>query len=202
MTVVNPNVSEIKRSIRETLQAHWRLFLLQGVIMILLGGLAVAAPALATIAVDIYVGWLFLISGTIGFVAMFSARDISGFLWTFATALLSVVVGALLIWTPVEGALSLTVVLTAFFIMEGVLQAAASLVYRRTVPESWGWMFASGLADLALAAIIIAGWPGSAAWTLGLIVGINLVTSGWAIVMMALAARSVDQVSTASAAKR
>ena len=202
MTVVNPNVSEIKRSIRETLQAHWRLFLLQGVIMILLGGLAVAAPALATIAVDIYVGWLFLISGTIGFVAMFSARDISGFLWTFATALLSVVVGALLIWTPVEGALSLTVVLTAFFIMEGVLQAAASLVYRRTVPESWGWMFASGLADLALAAIIIAGWPGSAAWTLGLIVGINLVTSGWAIVMMALAARSVDQISTASAAKR
>ncbi len=202
MTVVNPNVSEIKRSIRETLQAHWRLFLLQGVIMILLGGLAVAAPALATIAVDIYVGWLFLISGTIGFVAMFSARDISGFFWTFATALLSVVVGALLIWTPVEGALSLTVVLTAFFIMEGVLQAAASLVYRRAVPESWGWMFASGLADLALAAIIIAGWPGSAAWTLGLIVGINLVTSGWAIVMMALAARSVDQVSTASAAKR
>jgi len=202
MTVVNPNVSEIKRSIRETLQAHWRLFLLQGVIMILLGGLAVAAPALATIAVDIYVGWLFLISGTIGFVAMFSARDISGFFWTFATALLSVVVGALLIWTPVEGALSLTVVLTAFFIMEGVLQAAASLVYRRTVPESWGWMFASGLADLALAAIIIAGWPGSAAWTLGLIVGINLVTSGWAIVMVALAARSVDQISTASAAKR
>ncbi len=202
MTVVNPNVSEIKRSIRETLQAHWRLFLLQGVIMILLGALAVAAPALATIAVDIYVGWLFLISGTIGFVAMFSARDISGFFWTFATALLSVVVGALLIWTPVEGALSLTVVLTAFFIMEGVLQAAASLVYRRTVPESWGWMFASGLADLALAAIIIAGWPGSAAWTLGLIVGVNLVTSGWAIVMMALAARSVDQVSTASTAKR
>jgi uncharacterized membrane protein HdeD (DUF308 family) len=202
MTVVNPNVSEIKRSIREALQAHWRLFLLQGVIMILLGGLAVAAPALATIAVDIYVGWLFLISGTIGFVAMFSARDISGFFWTFATALLSVVVGALLIWTPVEGALSLTIVLTAFFIMEGVLQAAASLVYRRTVPESWGWMFASGLADLALAAIIIAGWPGSAAWTLGLIVGINLVTSGWAIVMMALAARSVDQISTASAAKR
>ena len=202
MTVVNPNVSEIKRSIRETLQAHWRLFLLQGVIMILLGGLAVAAPALATIAVDIYVGWLFLISGIIGFVAMFSARDISGFLWTFATALLSVVVGALLIWTPVEGALSLTIVLTAFFIMEGVLQAAASLVYRRTVPESWGWMFASGLADLALAAIIIAGWPGSAAWTLGLIVGVNLVTSGWAIVMMALAARSVDQVSTASTAKR
>jgi uncharacterized membrane protein HdeD (DUF308 family) len=63
-------------------------------------------------------------------------------------------------------------------------------------------MFASGLADLALAAIIIAGWPGSAAWTLGLIVGVNLVTSGWAIVMMALAARSVDQISTASAAKR
>src|SRR5260370_35005041 len=102
MTVVNPNVSEIKRSIRETLQAHWRLFLLQGVIMILLGALAVAAPALATIAVDIYVGWLFLISGTIGVVEMFSARDMSGFFWTFAGALLSLGVGALRIVEQVD----------------------------------------------------------------------------------------------------
>jgi uncharacterized membrane protein HdeD (DUF308 family) len=83
MTTVNPNFVEAQRAISETLRAHWRLFLFQGVIMIVLGVLAVAAPVLATIAVDIYVGWLFLISGIIGLVAMFSARNVPGLLWTF-----------------------------------------------------------------------------------------------------------------------
>jgi Short repeat of unknown function (DUF308) len=90
MTTGNPNLIETQRAISETLRAHWRLFLFQGVIMIVLAVLAVAAPVLATIAVDIYVGWLFLISGVIGLVAMFSARNVPGFLWTFVTALLSV----------------------------------------------------------------------------------------------------------------
>jgi uncharacterized membrane protein HdeD (DUF308 family) len=201
MTTINPNVGDIQSSVRETFQAHWRLFLVQGVIMIVLGALAVAVPALATIAVDIYVGWLLLISGIVGLVAMFSARDIPAFLWALVTALLSVAVGAVLVWQPVEGALSLTVVLTVFFIVEGIFQAAVALTYRDGMPGLWGWMFASGLADLALAAIIIMGWPGSVVWTLGLLVGINLITSGWAIAMVAIAARGAGQMSTASAAK-
>jgi hypothetical protein len=65
------------------------------------------------------------------------------------------------------------------------------------MPGSWGWMLVSGLADLALAAIIIMGWPTSVAWVLGLLVGINLLTSGWAVVMVALAARETDQPATA-----
>jgi Short repeat of unknown function (DUF308) len=118
-----------------------------------------------------------------------SARGVPGFLWTFVTALLSIVVGGLLLWKPIEGVLSLTIVLTAFFIVEGIFQAAAALVYRDGMPGSWGWLLVSGLADLALAAIIIMGWPGTAVWILGLLVGINLLTSGWAVVMVALGAR-------------
>src|ERR1700686_5309129 len=138
MTTGNPNFVETQRAISETLRAHWRLFLFQGVIMIVLGVLAVAAPVLATIAVDIYVGWLFLISGVIGLVAMFSARSVPGFLWTFVTALLSVVVGGLLLWKPVEGVLSLTIVQTAFFIVVGFFQAAVALIYPERMPGSWG----------------------------------------------------------------
>ena len=197
----NPTLIEMQRSISETLRAHWRLFVFQGVIMIVLGLLAVAAPVWATIAVDIYVGWLFVFSGVIGLVAMFSARSVPGFLWTFVTALLSVVVGGLLLWKPVEGVLSLTVVLTAFFIVEGIFQAVAALIYRDGMPRSWGWMLVSGLADLALAAIIIMGLPGSVTWVLGLLVGINLLTSGWAVVMVALGAREADQPATAPNAK-
>jgi uncharacterized membrane protein HdeD (DUF308 family) len=78
--------------------------------MIILGVLAVAAPAFATLTVDVYVGWLFLISGVLGLIAVFSARNVPGFLWTLVTALLSIVVGGVLLWKPVEGALSLTIV--------------------------------------------------------------------------------------------
>jgi uncharacterized membrane protein HdeD (DUF308 family) len=92
-------------------------------------------------------------------------------------------------------------VLTAFFIVEGIFQAVAALIYRDGMPRSWGWMLVSGLADLALAAIIIMGLPGSVTWVLGLLVGINLLTSGWAVVMVALGAREADQPATAPNAK-
>jgi uncharacterized membrane protein HdeD (DUF308 family) len=131
-----------------------------------------------------------------------SARGVPGFLWTFVTALLSIVVGGLLLWKPIEGVLSLTIVLTAFFIVEGIFQAAAALVYRDGMPGSWGWLLVSGLADLALAAIIIMGWPGTAVWILGLLVGINLLTSGWAVVMVALGARETQQTATAPLANK
>jgi uncharacterized membrane protein HdeD (DUF308 family) len=201
MITTNPSFVETQRAISETLRAHWRLFLFQGAIMIVLGVLAVATPVLATIAVDIYFGWLFLISGVIGLVVMFSARGVPGFLWMFVTALLSIVVGGLLLWKPIEGVLSLTIVLTAFFIVEGIFQATAALIYRDGMPGSWGWLLVSGLADLALAGIIIMGWPGTAVWILGLFVGVNLLTSGWAVVMVALGAREADQPATAPNAK-
>jgi uncharacterized membrane protein HdeD (DUF308 family) len=202
MTTANPNLFATQRGIGETLREHWRLFLFQGAIMIGLGMLAIAAPVWATLAVDVYVGWLFLISGVVGLVAMFSARSVPGFLWTFVTALLSVAVGALLLWRPIEGVLSLTIVLTAFFIVEGIFQAAAALIYRDGMPGSWGWLLVSGLADLALAAIIIMGWPGTVVWILGLLVGVNLLTSGWAVVMVALGAREIVQAATAPVTKR
>ena len=202
MTTANPTLVEMQRTIGDTLRAHWRLYVFQGVLMIVLGLLAVAAPAFATLTVDIYVGWLFLISGVLGLIAMFSARNVPGFLWTLVTALLSIVVGGVLLWKPVEGAVSLTIVLTAFFIVEGVFQAAAALIYRNAIPSTWGWLLASGLADLALAAIIVAGWPGTAAWVLGLLVGVNLLTTGWAVVMVALGARDIALSVTAPISER
>jgi uncharacterized membrane protein HdeD (DUF308 family) len=193
MAQLNQGGTHMQRAISDALGAYWRLFMFQGVIMVILGIVAIAAPAAATLAVDIYIGWLFLISGIVGLVAMFSARDIPAFLWSLVTAALSVAVGVLLIWKPVEGALSLTIVLTAFFIAEGVFQIATSIAYRDVIGSSWGWMLVSGISDLALAAIIIVGWPVTAIWALGLLVGVNLITSGWAIAMMALAGRNLTQ---------
>ena len=193
MTTLDTSLTEMQRGVREALGAHWGLMLAQGAIMVVLGLVAVVWPVTATIAVDIFAGWLFLISGGIGLVAIFSADNVPAFIWSLITAALSVVVGVLLIWRPIEGAVSLTFVLIAFFIAEGVFQIATSIAYRDVVSRSWGWMLVSGITDLVLAAIIIIGMPLSAGWALGLLVGINLVTSGWAIVMTALAGRSVAQ---------
>ncbi|MGB8278296.1 MAG: HdeD family acid-resistance protein [Methylovirgula sp.] len=196
MAPLNPGQTDMQRAVRGALNAHWRLFLFQGVIMIILGVAAVAWPVAATIAVDFYIGWLFLIAGIVGLVAMFSAGNIPAFLWSLITAALSLAVGILLLWKPVAGAVSLTLVLTAFFIVEGVFQTVTSIAYRDVISSTWRWMLVSGLSDLALAVIIILGWPTSAAWVLGLLVGINLITSGWAIVMMAIAGRDIFKTLT------
>ena len=198
MTFNNPNLSDMQRAVRDAFGAHWRLMMFQGVVMIILGVLAVAAPVIATIAIDIYVGWLFLFSGVIGLIALFSSHHIPAFLWSLITAALSIALGILLIWKPVEGALSLTFVLTAFFLVEGVFQIATSLVYRDSLPGTWGWMLASGVSDLLLVAIIVLGWPATGVWVLGLLVGINLFMSGWAIVMMAFAGRQATKTNTDS----
>jgi uncharacterized membrane protein HdeD (DUF308 family) len=193
MTFDNPNLSDMQRAVRDAFGAHWRLMMFQGVVMIILGVLAVAAPVIATIAIDIWVGWLFLFSGVIGLIALFSSHHIPAFLWSLITAALSIALGILLIWKPVEGALSLTFLLTAFFLVEGVFQIATSLVYRDSLPGTWGWMLASGVSDLLLVAIIVLGWPATGVWVLGLLVGINLFMSGWAIVMMAFAGRQATK---------
>jgi uncharacterized membrane protein HdeD (DUF308 family) len=70
------------------------------------------------------------------------------------------------------------------------------------IPSTWGWLLASGPADLALAAIIIAGWPGTTAWVLGLLFGVNLLTTGWAVVMVALGARDIARSVTAPISER
>ncbi|HXZ00526.1 MAG TPA: DUF308 domain-containing protein, partial [Stellaceae bacterium] len=124
---------------------------------------------------------------------IFSAHDIPAFLWTLVTAALSLAVGVLLIWRPAAGEMSLTLLLIAFFVAEGVFQIVTSVAYRDIMAGTWGWMLASGISDLALAVIIIIGWPISAAWAIGVIVGVNLITSGWGIVMVAVAGRKFAQ---------
>ena len=193
MVSSTPALSDMQRAVKDTVHLHWQIFLTQGVIMVILGVLAVVWPRISTIAVDVYVGWLFLLSGVVGLASMFLAQNVQAFLWSLLTAALSLFVGVLLLWHPTEGAVSLTLVLIALFIVEGIIQIAASLSYRDVLPNSWGWMLASGVVDLILAALIIRGWPSTASWALGLIVGVNLISTGLAVIMVALAGKTLVQ---------
>lgn len=182
-------IDDLHKTIRDTVRLHSGLFLAQGIIMILLGIAAVVWPLVSSLAVSLYIGWLFVFSGIMALGMMFMAPRMSGFFWSLLTGALSLFAGVLLLWHPVQGVVTLTLVLAAFFVAEGVFQIAAAFAGKGAFPESWGWMLFSGVVDLILAGLIVAGWPGSAAWALGVVVGVNLISSGVAITVVASTVR-------------
>ena len=189
MASTTSDLSELHRGMKAALSARSGLLMFKGVALVILGVLAIAVPFVASIAVEIYIGWLFLTAGIVGLVAMLYADDVAAFLWTLVTAALSLCLGVLLLHKPAAGTVTLALALTAFLAAEGVFQIVISIAYRKVLRGAWGWLSASGVCDLILVAIIVYGWPLSAAWMLGVMAGVNLLTTGWAIVMTSVAAR-------------
>ena len=183
------DMDKIQRAVAGALHQHWKLYLAEGILLLVLGLVAIVIPPLAMLAVTILFGWLFLISGIIGLVTTFWMRSAPGFWWSLASAALGVLAGGYLLAQPIAGALSLTVVLIAFFIVEGVASVFFALDHRRELSGQWGFMLVSGIVDLVLSVMLIAGLPSTAVWALGLLVGINMVFGGMALVAMALHAR-------------
>jgi uncharacterized membrane protein HdeD (DUF308 family) len=184
-----PDMAKMQIAVVKALHQHWKLYLAEGILLLILGLIAIAIPPLATLAVTIVFGWLFLISGVIGLITTFYMRSAPGFWWSLASAALAILAGGYLLAQPIAGALSLTVVLIAFFIIEGVASVMFALDHRRELSGQWGWMLVSGLVDLVLSVMLIAGLPSTAVWALGLLVGINMVFGGMALTAMALHAR-------------
>jgi uncharacterized membrane protein HdeD (DUF308 family) len=147
-------------------------------------------PPIATFAVEILIGWLLLISGIVGLIATLRMRGAPGFWWSLLSAVLGIVAGVVLLRWPLSGALSLTLILTAFLTIEGVASIFYALEHKRELSGRWGVMLFSGIVDLILAGMIFAGLPGTAAWAIGLLIGINLVFGGAALIAMALHARN------------
>jgi uncharacterized membrane protein HdeD (DUF308 family) len=180
---------DIDRSVAGAIHEHWWLFLIEGIILVLLGIAAIVVPPIATLAFELVIGWLFLISGIVGLITTFWLRMAPGFWWSLLSAVIAIAAGIVLLRWPISGTLSLTFVLIAFFAIEGIASIMYAVEHRNQLSGRWGWMLASGIVDLILAGIIFAGLPGTAAWALGLLVGINMVFGGTALIGMALAAR-------------
>jgi len=177
-------------AIRKSIHDHWGLFLFEGILLVVLGLLAILVPQVASLAVTLLLGWLFAISGIFGLIASFWARQAPGFWWSLLSAVLSIVVGGLLLARPVVGVFSLTYLLIAFFFVEGVVSIMYAIEHRRELTGGWVWMLVSGIITLALGVMILAGLPSTAAWALGLLVGIDMVFGGSSLIAVALAARS------------
>ena len=184
-------------SFEKSIQEHWGVFVAEGAVLLALGIVAILVPPLATFAVAIVIGWLFLLSGLLGLVTTIWARHAPGFWWSLLSAVLGIVIGAVMLGWPVGGVLSLTLLLITFFTIEGMATIMFAIEHRRQLSGRSTWMLASGVVDLILAAVVFAGLPGTAAWAIGLLVGINMIFGGTALVMMALHARSANRSAAA-----
>jgi uncharacterized membrane protein HdeD (DUF308 family) len=189
MSTNQPDIAKFQRAVTNALHAHWKLYLTEGIVLVVLGMVAILLPPIATLAVTILLGWLFLVSGVVGLFTTFRLRQAPGFWWSLISAVLGVMVGFVLLASPLSGAISLTFLLVAFFMIEGVASIMFSLDHKRELSGRWGWMLMSGVIDLVLGVMILAGLPSTAAWAIGLLVGINMVFGGAALIAMALHAR-------------
>jgi uncharacterized membrane protein HdeD (DUF308 family) len=184
------DVERAQAAIAASLTLHWRAFLTEGIILLILGLLAIIVPPIATLAVEILIGWILLASGVVGLISTFRMRGAPGFGWSLISALIGIAAGVILLVWPLSGVVSLTLVLSIFLLFEGIASIMLALGHRREFSGRWAMLLFSGIIDIILAAIIFAGLPGTAAWAIGLLVGINLVVGGCALISMALHARA------------
>ena len=190
------DVADLQYKLLKAVQKHWKALLIEGILLIVLGLAAMVIPSLASFAVTIFLGSLFLIGGLAELALLIWTGKTPGFWWSLLSALLAAGVGIVLLARPAQGTLTLTIVLGAYFAVEGVFTIMYALEHGGELSKRRGWLVVSGLLDLLVAVLIISGLPGSASWAIGLLVGIDLVFGGVSLIGMALAGRKIDGVPT------
>jgi uncharacterized membrane protein HdeD (DUF308 family) len=165
---------------------HRTWFMVLGIALVILGVIAIIFPFMTTIAAKIFLGWLFLIGGVIQVFHAFSTQKWGAFFLNLLIGVLYVVAGAYLAFLPLAGILTLTILLAALFVAEGVLQII--MAFRVRDHGGWGWLLFSGIVAIAVGVLIWANLPSSAVWAIGLLVGVNMITSGWAFIFLTIAA--------------
>ena len=170
----------------------WVLF--AGITMLVLGTAAVIYDVTATVASVFLFGCLLLIAGAMQIVHAFQVRTWSGFFLYLLDGILRATVGALLVIYPGAGALTLTILLSGYFMVGGLFKAIGSMVLQF---PSWGWSVASGVVSVVLGVLLAMQWPVSGLWFIGFAVGVDLILYGWALVMFAAALKNLSSSSYA-----
>ncbi len=183
--LVNNDLKQLQKDMLAYLNKHWKFFLAEGFVFIVLGIIAVALPHVFTVGVTLFLGWLLLFGGIVQIVRAISFYRMPGFSgWIFLGGL-QMIIGYYLVAYPSLGVMTLTILFILLFAMEGIGKIILSIGMRPLA--NWGWVFFSGLTSLLLAAVVWIGWPYTANWVLGLFMGINMLFIGWALVKLSLA---------------
>ena len=187
MTGIDTDRSKFWRSMRP----YWLQMLVEGIILVILGWLALFLPYFApAVALNTIIGWLFVVSGLVGLVTTAGGRHGPGFWWSLLSAVLAIAVGSILMEWPAANSIPITYVLTVFFVIEGIATIMYALDHRRQLSGRWEWMVASGCVDLALATLVVLGLPATVPFAVGILVGVNMVFGGSAMIAMAIYAHT------------
>lgn len=158
-----------------------------GVAMLLIGLVALVFPMFSTLVAALFVGWVFLVSGGFMFFGAFSIHGTGPFFGALILGLLSIVAGVFLIFNPLAGAVALTLVVGVIFIFQGAFEIFFALETRPH--QGWVGMLISGIASIVLAVLIAAGWPAISLVVLGILLGVNLVTTGIGYILISRSLR-------------
>jgi uncharacterized membrane protein HdeD (DUF308 family) len=188
MSLPSVNEEELAVAMRRSLKEHWQMFLVQGILLIILGALAVAVPVVASVAVAAFVGWILFFAGIFRTISLIRSPHAPGYVSSLILAILTAILGLVIAIFPLQGAITLTMLLTAYFIVHGISSFFLAFSLKEHTGR-WGLLLVGGVIDLVLAALVIAGWPNTGAFILGLYVGINLLFTGFALTFAALGAR-------------
>jgi uncharacterized membrane protein HdeD (DUF308 family) len=189
MSSPSVNRDEIVSAMRRSLKDHWQMFLVQGVLLAVLGALAIVVPIWAAFATSAFVGWVLFFAGGMRAISLIRSPHAPGYLSSLILAILTAILGLVLALFPIAGASTLALFLVAYFIVHGI----ASIIFAFSVKGDtgrWVLLIVSGIIDLVLAGLAISGGAQTSVFILGLYVGINLLFTGLALVFAALGARS------------
>ncbi len=175
------------KALAEELHMKWAWFFALGMLLLLFGFAVIMFPVAGTFAVEILFGIVLLVAGLTQVVLAFQARRWGGFLFTFLAGLLYLVVGLLFLVYPLQGEITLTLLLGLALLIGGMFKIA--LAFKIKPDVYWEWLTFDGLLSLLLGALILGGWPSDAIWVIGLLFGIDLLFSGLSQLMIGFAAK-------------
>jgi uncharacterized membrane protein HdeD (DUF308 family) len=168
---------------------HWWAYVALGIAMIVMGTIAIVTPLAAAVAINALVGAALLVGGVVQLVYTFLRhKSVGKVVLGLIVGALYVIAGLILLGHPFAAILSLTLFLAGFFVVAGVFKIIGS-IEAHGLPH-WVWGLVGGVLTFILGVLIWAGWPSSAIWAIGLIVGIDLLFMGWTAIAVGLASHA------------
>lgn len=173
------------KSIRE----NWGWFLSFGILLVILGSLAIGAATFTTFLSVFLIGLLLLTGGIAKVIYSFWSKDWGGFFTSLLVGLLYGITGAIFIGKPIQSAAALTLLIGSLFVVSGSFKIVSSFIGRFA---NWGWLLFSGIISLVLGIMVLAEWPSASLWLIGVFVGIDLIVYGWTWVILSISIRPTN----------
>ena len=160
-----------------------------GILTVIFGVVAVGSPLITGVAVSVFVGFLLLASGVAQIIHALKSKQWGTGFWGTIIGLLGVVAGLLMIFRPMVGLVTMTMLLAIYFLVDGISEIIAA--FKIKPDQGWGWLLFNGIVAVLLGFMIWRQWPVSGAWAIGVLVGIHILITGWSMIILGTGARRV-----------